>query len=44
MLYVYQNKKTGETKRFEKKQEDLGEEWELVFEAKDTQFKQIKKK
>lgn len=42
-MYVYRNKETGETKRFEEKQ-DLGDDWELVFEAKDTQFKQIKQK
>ena len=41
MLYIYRNKNTGETKHFEEKQ-DLGDEWELVFKAEDTQFKKIK--
>lgn len=44
MLYVYKHKETGETKRFDEKQEDLGEQWELVLKADDTQFKKINTK
>lgn len=46
MMYVYRNKETGETKRFQTKQEDLEakENWELVLEAKDTQLKNFTKK
>jgi len=43
MLYIYRNNETGETKRFEEKQ-DLSDEWELVFKARDTQFKKITQK
>jgi len=48
MLLVYRNNKNGETKRTTNKEErvfyDRSDDWELVYEAKDTQFKQIKKK
>lgn len=44
MLYVYRNKKTGETKRFDEKQEDLDEQWELVLKFNDSQFKKVEQK
>jgi len=48
MFKVFRNKETKETKRLEdeskiafyKKKED----WELVFKAKDTQFKKVTQK